>query len=87
MKYISIIVILLCPLFSWADNSISQDPELILKNQKLGETTKLDIDNPECVVRGPDGKIINLKKRESGEQILIPKGSKITSACFPDLLK
>jgi hypothetical protein len=54
--------------------------------ENMDQMTKLDIDNPKCVVRGPDGKKIVFETKERGK-ILIPKGSTVTGECFPELKK
>ena len=42
-----------------------------------------DINNSECVVRGPDGENIIFNKKDGG-LVLIPKGSTITGECLPE---
>ncbi|HDR8962188.1 MULTISPECIES: hypothetical protein [Burkholderia] len=44
----------------------------------------LDVNAPNCVAKGPDGKRLVLAGKLGGK-VLIPRGSSFTEACFTDL--
>jgi hypothetical protein len=44
----------------------------------------LDVNAPNCVAKGPDGKRLVLAGKPGGK-VLIPRGSSFTEACFTDL--
>ncbi|WP_334037759.1 hypothetical protein [Burkholderia gladioli] len=44
----------------------------------------LDVNAPNCVAKGPDGKHLVLAVKPGGK-VLIPRGSSFSEACFMDL--
>lgn len=44
----------------------------------------LDVNAPNCVAKGPDGKRLLLTGKRGGK-VLIPRGSSFSEACFTDL--